>query len=74
MLFFPHMTCAEEESAAVEPPTSLEQLAQVWNALDANYRLSIAYRIHIVTIDSATGITEAKRVVDAHTAVGYKQG
>ncbi len=51
-----------------------DQLAQVWHALDAGYRLSIAYLVRIVTIDSAQGITDAKRVVEAHTAVGYKQG
>ena len=53
---------------------TLEQLAQVWHALDAGYRLSIAYLIRIVTIDSAQGVADARRVVEAHTAVGYKQG
>jgi hypothetical protein len=52
---------------------ALEQLAQVWHALDAGYRLSIAYVVRIVTIDSAQGITDARRVVEAHTAVGRKQ-
>ena len=52
---------------------TLEQLAQVWHALDAGYRLSIAYVVRIVTIDSAQGVTDAKRVIEAHTAVGYKK-
>jgi hypothetical protein len=52
---------------------TLEQLAQVWHALDAGYRLSIAYVVRIVTIDSAQGITSARRVVETHTAVGRKQ-
>lgn len=49
---------------------TLEQLAQVWHALNAGYRLSIAYAVRIVTIDSAQGVTDAKRVVEAYTAVG----
>jgi len=51
---------------------TLEQLAQVWHALDASYRLSIAYTVRIVTVDSAQGVSDAKRVVEAHTAVGFK--
>jgi hypothetical protein len=51
---------------------TLEQLAQVWHALKAGYRLSIAYLIRIVTIDSAQGVIDAKRVEDAHAVVGYK--
>jgi hypothetical protein len=52
---------------------TLEQLAQVWHAMDASYRLSIAYVVRIVTIDSARGVTDAKRVMEALTAVGLKQ-
>jgi hypothetical protein len=52
---------------------TLEQLAQVWHAMDASYRLSIAYVVRIVAIDSAQGIIDAKRVMEAHTAVGLKQ-
>jgi hypothetical protein len=51
----------------------LEQLAEVWHALDTGYRLSVAYLVRIVTIDSAQGVTDAKRVLEAHTAVGYKR-
>jgi hypothetical protein len=51
----------------------LEQLAEIWHALDAGYRLSVAYQVRIVTIDSDQGVTDAKRVLEAHTAVGYKR-
>lgn len=52
---------------------TFEQLVQIWHALDAAYRLSIAYQVRIVTIDSAQGVRAANRVTATHTAVGYKR-
>lgn len=49
---------------------SMEQLSHVWNVLNTRYRLSVAYSVRIVTIDSDQGVKEAKRVIEAHTAVG----
>jgi hypothetical protein len=49
---------------------SMEQLSQVWNALNTGYRLSIAYVIRIVTIDSDQGVTPAKRIVEALPTIG----
>lgn len=52
---------------------AMEELSQIWNALRTNYRLSAAYGIRIVTIDSAQAVAEAKRVVSAHTVIGIKE-
>lgn len=49
---------------------SMEQLAQIWGALNADYRLAIAYNVRIAAIDSDQGVTDAKRVRTAHTVVG----
>jgi hypothetical protein len=49
---------------------SSEQLSQVWHALNTGYRLSVAYTVRVVAIDSDQGVADARRVVDAHTAVG----
>jgi hypothetical protein len=51
----------------------MEEISQIWNALRTNYRLSAAYGIRIVTIDSAQAVAEAKRVVSAHTVIGIKE-
>ena len=51
----------------------MEELSQVWNALRTNYRLSAAYSVRIVTIDSAQAVVEARRVVSAHAVVGVKE-
>ena len=50
---------------------STEQLSHVWNALNTSYRLSVAYSIRIVMIDSGRGVTDAKRVVEAYAAIGF---
>jgi hypothetical protein len=52
---------------------SMEELSQVWNTLRTNYRLSIAYSVRIVTVDSAQAVAEAHRVVSAHAVVGIKE-
>lgn len=54
-------------------PFSMEELSQVWSALRTNYRLSVAYSVRIVTVDSAQAVAEAKRVVEAYTVVGLKE-
>ena len=52
---------------------TLEQLTQVWSALDTCYRLSLSYLVRIIAIDSAQAVSAAYRVIDAHTAVGLKE-
>jgi hypothetical protein len=49
---------------------SMEQLSQIWGALNADYRLAVAYSVRTVAIDSDSGVTEAHRVITAHTVVG----
>ena len=51
---------------------SMEQLSQIWGALNADYRLAIAYTMRTVAIDSDQGVTAAQRVVTAHTVVGVR--
>lgn len=52
---------------------TLEQLSQVWSALDVGYRVSLSYLVRVVAIDSAQVTGAAYRVIDAHTAVGLKE-
>ncbi|MCA9938277.1 MAG: DUF4255 domain-containing protein [Anaerolineales bacterium] len=52
---------------------SLEQLSQVWSALDVGYRVSLSYLLRVVTIDTAQAVSAAHRVIDAHMAVGLKE-
>jgi hypothetical protein len=49
---------------------SMEQLSQIWGALNADYRLALGYTVRTVAIDSDQGVTEAHRVVTMHTVVG----
>ncbi len=53
-------------------PLSMDQLGPIWLALQASYRLSVAYAVRVVAIDSDRGVTEAHRVVEALAAVGRK--
>ncbi len=55
-------------------PLRMEELANVWQSLDADYRLSLSYLVRTVTIDSDQGVREAKRVIEAHTGVGLMPG
>jgi hypothetical protein len=47
-----------------------DKLANMWMEFQAPLRLSVVYIVRAVAIDSDRGVTEAKRVVEAHTAVG----
>jgi hypothetical protein len=51
---------------------TLEELSRVWQALRSGYQLSLAYRVQVVTVDSARSEVEARRVRELHTAVGTK--
>ena len=53
-------------------PLTMEQISQIWGALNTDYRLSIAYTVRIVTIDSAQGLAKANRVREMQTGFGYK--
>lgn len=63
---------ASDRFSIVLESLSTEELSRIWSVLDGGFRLSIGYLVRTVAIDSATGVTDAKRVVDAHIAVGVK--
>ena len=48
---------------------TLENLARVWHAMGSDYRLSVAYLMRTVMIDSALDPRRAGRVEEAHFAV-----
>ncbi len=51
---------------------SVDELARVWNALNASYRLSVAYRVRVLAVDSARETEPAHRVTESLVAVGHK--
>jgi hypothetical protein len=53
---------------------SLEQLSQIWNALSTPYRLSVAFLVDIVAIDSGRAPQQIGRVDEMSTASGLKEG
>ncbi|TVR60012.1 MAG: DUF4255 domain-containing protein [Gemmatimonadales bacterium] len=55
----------------VVPETpSLEQLTQLWNALNEPFRLSVVFLVEVVAIDSGLPPQAAPRVGSFHTLVG----
>jgi hypothetical protein len=50
-------------------PMTLENLARVWHAMGSDYRLSLAYLMRTVMIDSALAPHRANRVEEAHIAI-----
>lgn len=50
-------------------PMTLEDLSRVWHAMGSDYRLSIAYLMRTVMVDSALDPLRASRVEEAHVAV-----
>ena len=49
---------------------SLEQLTQLWNALSRPYRLSVAFLVEVVAIDSGLPAQRARRVEQVTQGVG----
>jgi hypothetical protein len=49
---------------------SLEQLTQLWNALSRPYRLSVAFLVEVVAIDSGLPAQRARRVEQITQGVG----
>ncbi|WP_422824840.1 DUF4255 domain-containing protein [Thalassococcus sp. BH17M4-6] len=47
-------------------PMRLEDISRIWYALGADYRLSVAYMMRSVIIDSATAPTDPSRVETSH--------
>jgi hypothetical protein len=47
-----------------------DKLASMWMEFQTPLRLSVVYLVRAVAIDSDSGVTEAQRVVEAHTVVG----
>lgn len=52
---------------------SVEQLSQLWNAFSQPFRLSIAFQVDVVAVDSARAPTIAPRVVDVLPVAGRKE-
>ena len=51
-------------------PLTLEQLSQLWNAFSVPYRVSLAFLVDIVAIDSGLAPQRRERVAEVLTAVG----
>ena len=51
---------------------TLEELSRVWYALSSSYQLSIAYKLRVITIDTAQVPAGAKRTRQVINAVGLK--
>ena len=50
-------------------PMTLEDMSRVWNAMNADYRLSVAYLMRTVIIDSAHDPVRGPRIVESHLGV-----
>lgn len=57
---------------AIEPMT-LEDLSRVWHAMGSDYRLSVAFSMRIVLIDSALDPRQVGRVEESHILVETKR-
>ena len=51
----------------------LESLARIWHALASDYRLSVAYLVRVVVIDSQSGVADGRRVAATHVALETKR-
>ena len=51
-------------------PMRLEDIARIWHAMGSDYRLSVAYEMRTVMVDSALDPDSADRVVESHVLVG----
>jgi hypothetical protein len=60
------------EARIVMEMLTLEELSRVWQALRNGYQLSLAYKVHVVTVDSARSEVEARRVREVLAAVGTR--
>lgn len=54
-------------------PLALEELTRIWHALGTDYRLSLAYQLRVVLIDSALPQRAADRVVASHLSLETKE-
>ncbi len=52
---------------------NVEQLSQLWNAFNQPFRLSLAFQVDVVAVDSARMPKVAPRVVEAFTVAGPKE-
>lgn len=52
---------------------NVEQLSQLWNAFNQPYRLSLAFQVDVVVIDSAKAPDIAPRVTDLLAVAGTKE-
>lgn len=52
---------------------NVEQLSQLWNAFSQPFRLSLAFQVDVVAIDSARVPSLAPRVTEMFTATGIKE-
>jgi hypothetical protein len=52
---------------------NVEQLSQLWNAFNQPYRLSLAFQVDVVALDSAIAPVVAPRVTDLLAVAGRKE-
>lgn len=52
---------------------NVEQLSQLWNAFNQPFRLSVAFKVDVVAVDSARALTVAPRVMDVLSVAGSKE-
>jgi hypothetical protein len=50
-------------------PLPIDSIARIWHAMGSDYRLSVAYQMRTVMVDSALDPRRAGRVEEAHIAV-----
>jgi hypothetical protein len=61
----PTMAAAGEELRIVLNPVTLDETAQVWQAIDMSYRLSVCYVVRVAIVESTR--SRATQPVTAHT-------
>ena len=64
---------ATELRLSIEP-MRLEDIARIWHAMGSDYRLSMAYEMRTVMVDSGLPPEAADRVVESHILVGQGVG
>ncbi|WP_350282048.1 Pvc16 family protein [Nitrosomonas sp.] len=52
---------------------NVEQLSQLWNAFNQSFRLSVAFQVDVVAVDSARAPVVVPRVVDALVVSGVRE-
>lgn len=64
---------ASRELRLIPDLMNVEQLSQLWNAFSQPFRLSLAFQVDVVAIDSARAPRVAPRVTEMLSATGIKE-